>query len=105
MKFALVFWQSDSHPLNKKKLFLSPEKNQSKEYLRSEQALMTDAVITEYAGTRKNDTISRFYQYGSGGVRVLDARKNVKRVYRFDPSSDMMTENDPSRPDRILRRF
>jgi hypothetical protein len=66
---------------------------------------MTDAVITEYAGTRRNDTISRFYQYGSGGVRVLDARKNVKRLYRFDPASDMMTEHDPVRPDRILRRF
>ncbi|MEI7856240.1 MAG: hypothetical protein WCH85_01910 [Methanomicrobiales archaeon] len=66
---------------------------------------MTDAVITEYAGTRRNDTISRFYQYGNGGVRVLDGRKNIKRLYRFDPSSDMMTENDPARPDRILRRF
>ncbi|MDP3563784.1 MAG: hypothetical protein Q8R70_04775 [Methanoregula sp.] len=66
---------------------------------------MTDAVITEYAGTRRNDTISRFYQYGSGGVRVLDGRKNIKRVYRFDPASDQMTEHDPARPDRILRRF
>jgi hypothetical protein len=66
---------------------------------------MTDAVITEYAGTRRNDTISRFYQYGSGGVRVLDGRKNVKRLYRFDPALDMMTEHDPARPDRILRRF
>jgi hypothetical protein len=66
---------------------------------------MTDAVITEYAGTRRNDTISRFYQYGSGGVRVLDGKKNLKRLYRFDPASDMMTERDPARPDRILRRF
>jgi hypothetical protein len=66
---------------------------------------MTDAVITEYAGTRRNDTISRFYQYGSGGVRVLDGRKNIKRLYRFDPASDMMTECDPTSPDRILRRF
>ena len=66
---------------------------------------MTDAVITEYAGTRRNGTISRFYQYGNGGVRVLDGRKRLKRQYRFDPSSDMMTEHDPSRPDRILRRF
>jgi hypothetical protein len=66
---------------------------------------MTDAVITEYAGTRRNDTITRFYQYGSGGVRVLDGRKNLKRLYRFDPASDMMTERDPARPDRILRRF
>ncbi|MFA6225336.1 MAG: hypothetical protein WC620_03915 [Methanoregula sp.] len=66
---------------------------------------MTDAVITEYAGTRRNDTISRFYQYGNGGVRVLDGRKNIKRLYRFDPSSDIMTEHDPARSDRILRRF
>lgn len=66
---------------------------------------MTDAVITEYAGTRRNDTISRFYQYGNGGVQVLDGRKNVKRLYRFDPASDMMTERDPGSPDRILRRF
>ena len=66
---------------------------------------MTDAVITEYAGTRRNDTISRFYQYGSGGVRVLDGKKNIKRVYRFDPASDQMTEHDPARPDRIRRRF
>jgi len=66
---------------------------------------MTDAVITEYAGTRKNDTISRFYQYGSGGVRVLDGTKNIKRLYRFDPASDMMTERDPTSPDRIIRRF
>jgi hypothetical protein len=66
---------------------------------------MTDAVITEYAGTRRNDTITRFYQYGNGGVRVLDGRKTLRRLYRFDPSSDMMTEVDPARPDRILRRF
>ena len=66
---------------------------------------MTDAVITEYAGTRRNDTISRLYQYGNGGVRVLDGRKNLKRLYRFDPASDMMTEHDPARPDTMLRRF
>ena len=66
---------------------------------------MTDAVITEYAGPRRNDTIVRFYQYGSGGVRVLDGRKNVKRLYRFDPGSDMITEHDPSRPEKVLRRF
>lgn len=66
---------------------------------------MADAVITEYKGVRKNDTITRYYQYGSGGVRVLDGSKNVRRLYRFDPASDMMTEHDPARPDRILRRF
>ncbi|MCK9579878.1 MAG: hypothetical protein M0Q92_05440 [Methanoregula sp.] len=66
---------------------------------------MADAVITEYAGTRKNDTITRFYQYGNGGVRVLDGNKKLRRVYRFDAASDMMTEHDPVRSDRILRRF
>jgi hypothetical protein len=66
---------------------------------------MTDPVITEYEGTRRNDTITRFYQYGSGGVRVLDGRKNLRRLYQFDPESYMMTERDPARPDRILRRF
>ena len=106
MKFTLFLAGSKFVTLKiEKKLFLSPEKNQIKEFFRSEQALMTDAVITEYAGTRRNDTISRFYQYGSGGVRVLDGRKNIKRLYRFDPASDMMTERDPTRPDRILRRF
>ena len=66
---------------------------------------MTDAVITEYAGTRRNDTIVRFYQYGNGGVRVLDGRKNLKRLYRFDPDTVIMTEQDPVRPDKTLRRF
>jgi hypothetical protein len=65
---------------------------------------MEDVLITEHAGTRKNE-ISRFYQYGSGGVRVLDARKTVQRLYLFDPASDMMTERDPRRQDTILRRF
>jgi hypothetical protein len=66
---------------------------------------MTDAVITEYAGTRKDDRIVRFYQYGSGGVRVLDGKKNIRRTYRFDPSSDIMTETDPKKPSLVLRRF
>jgi hypothetical protein len=66
---------------------------------------MTDAVIIEYAGTQKNDTIVRFYQYGSGGVRVLDGKKKLRRLYLFDPASDTMTERDPARTDRILRRF
>ena len=103
--YSLFLAGSISDTTIEKKLFLSPEKNQIKEFFRSEQALMTDAVITEYAGTRRNDTISRFYQYGSGGVRVLDGRKNIKRLYLFDPASDMMTECDPTRTDRILRRF
>ena len=65
---------------------------------------MEDVLITEHAGTRR-DEISRFYQYGSGGVRVLDTRKAIKRLYLFDPSSDIMTERDPRREEKILRRF
>lgn len=65
---------------------------------------MEDALITEHAGTRR-DVISRFYQYGSGGVRVLDAGKSVKRLYLFDPASDIMTERDPKRQEKVLRRF
>jgi len=65
---------------------------------------MTDAVITEFAGTRRG-TIARFYQYGNGGVRVLDARKNLKRLYLFDPSTNIMTERDPAGQDTIIRRF
>lgn len=65
---------------------------------------MTDAVITEHEGSRRGPVV-RYYQYGNGGVRVLDAKKVLKRMYRFDPSSEIMTECDPSRPDRTLRRF
>ncbi|MDD1682181.1 MAG: hypothetical protein LUQ35_11275, partial [Methanoregula sp.] len=65
---------------------------------------MEDKLITEHAGTRR-DAISRYYQYGSGGVRVLDTRKAIKRLYLFDPSSGIMTERDPLRQDKILRRF
>jgi hypothetical protein len=65
---------------------------------------MTDAVITEHEGSRQGPIV-RYYQYGNGGVRVLDARKTVKRQYRFDPASDMMMECDPARADRTLRRF
>ncbi len=65
---------------------------------------MTDAVITEHAGSR-HGTIMRYYQYGNGGVRVLDGGKVLKRLYRFDPSTNIMTEHDQSRQDKILRRF
>ncbi|MDD5144245.1 hypothetical protein [Methanoregula sp.] len=65
---------------------------------------MTDAVITEHEGTRRGPVV-RYYQYGNGGVRVLDAKKTVRRQYRFDPSSEIMMECDPARPDRTLRRF
>jgi hypothetical protein len=69
------------------------------------QGYMTDAAITEFAGTRQQGKIARFYQYGNGGVRVLDAAKKVRRLYLFDPSSNMMTECDPSAQGRVLRRF
>jgi hypothetical protein len=65
---------------------------------------MADAVITEHAGTRQGP-VTRFYQYGREGVHVLDARKNLQRLYIFDPSSDMMTEHDPLHREKILRRF
>jgi len=65
---------------------------------------MADAVITEHTGTREGP-VARFYQYGREGVRVLDTRKNQQRLYLFDPSLDMMTERDPSRREKILRRF
>jgi hypothetical protein len=65
---------------------------------------MKDVLITEHAGTLRAE-ISRFYQYGSGGVRVLDTRKIVKRLYLFDSSSDIMTERDPRRQEKTLRRF
>jgi hypothetical protein len=64
---------------------------------------MADAVITEFAGTRKGP-ISRFYQYGREGIRVLDAGKNLQRLYLFGPSG-MMTEHDPDNKEKILRRF
>jgi hypothetical protein len=65
---------------------------------------MADAVITEHTGTREGP-IARFYQYGREGVRVLDTRKDLQRLYIFDPSSDMMTEHDPTGREKILRRF
>jgi hypothetical protein len=65
---------------------------------------MADAVITEHAGTRQGP-VTRFYQYGREGVQVLDTRKNLQRIYIFDPSSDMMTERDPLHREKILRRF
>jgi len=65
---------------------------------------MADAVITEYAGTRKGP-VTRYYQYSREGVRVLDAGKNVQRLYFFGPSADMMTERDTAVKEKILRRF
>ena len=65
---------------------------------------LADAVITEHAGTR-HGSITRFYQYGSGGIRVLDDKKVLRRLYLFDHASSTMTENDPVRREKILRRF
>jgi len=88
----------------KKKLFLARRKICKKGRNTGVNTDMEDALITEHAGTRR-DEITRYYQYGSGGVRVLDAKKTVKRVYLFDPSSSIMTERDPRHQDKILRRF
>ena len=65
---------------------------------------MTESVITEFTGNQR-DRISRVYRYGVSGVTVLDSSERVRRLYRFDPSSGMMTENDPAQPGKILRRF
>jgi len=65
---------------------------------------MTEGIITEHAGTREGQVI-RYYQYGRDGVRVLDSRKNLKRLYIFDPASDIVTERDPIQRDTVLRRF
>lgn len=65
---------------------------------------MTDAVITEFTGTRR-DTIRRIYRYGNGGIRVYNGNSALRRLYRFEPSTNMMTERDTAREDKILRRF
>jgi hypothetical protein len=67
-------------------------------------AKMADAIITEFAGSRKGP-VTRFYQYGREGVRVLDPGKNIQRLYIFGPSADMMTEHDTSGKEKMLRRF
>ncbi|OPY38376.1 MAG: hypothetical protein A4E35_00799 [Methanoregula sp. PtaU1.Bin051] len=65
---------------------------------------MAEGIITEHTGTREGQVI-RYYQYGRDGVLVLDGRKNVRRLYVFDPSSDMITERDPVKRETVLRRF
>lgn len=65
---------------------------------------MAEGIITEHAGSRDGQVI-RYYRYGRDGVQVLDGRKNVKRVYVFDPASDMITERDPVKRGTVLRRF
>jgi hypothetical protein len=65
---------------------------------------MTESVITEFTGSQR-ESISRLYRYGVSGVRVQDRHDVTRRLYRFDPSSNTMTENDPAQPGKILRRF
>jgi hypothetical protein len=85
------------------KYFSNREKCYKTTHKKEEMVDMADAVITEFAGTRKGP-ITRFYQYGREGIRVLDAAKNLKRLYLFGPSG-MMTERDPGNNEKILRRF
>lgn len=65
---------------------------------------MTESVITEFGGNER-DAASRLIYYGISGVRVLNNCGVTQRLYRFDPSSNTMTEVDPARPGTILRRF
>lgn len=65
---------------------------------------MRDPVITEFTGTRR-DTVRRIYQYGGGGVLVFNGNNALRRIYRFDPGTNAMTERDIRREDKVLRRF
>jgi len=65
---------------------------------------MTESVITEYDG-RNRDRVSRIYRYGPGGVGVYDSHDQLRRLYKFSPGENMMTENDPKTPAKVLRRF
>ena len=65
---------------------------------------MAEGIITEHAGAREGPVV-RYYRYGRDGVVVMDARKNVRRLYRFDPAANAITERDPARKDTILRRL
>lgn len=64
---------------------------------------MTESVITEFNGARR-EKISRVYRYGVGGVRVYDSHESLRRLYKFVPGENMLTENDPAQPGKILRR-
>ena len=86
------------------KVFLATGKMLKNLGITERMVTMADAVITEFAGTRKGP-VTRFYQYSREGVRVLDTGKNLKRLYLFGPSSDMMTERDTTVKEKILRRF
>jgi hypothetical protein len=85
------------------KYFSNREKRYKTKNKKEEMVDMADAVITEYAGTKKGP-ITRFYQYGRDGIRVLGAGKNLKRLYLFGPSG-MMTERDIKNNEKILRRL
>lgn len=65
---------------------------------------MTESVITEFGGEQR-DVAGRLFYYGVSGVRVLSSHGVTRRLYRFDPSSNSMTEVDPARLGTILRRF
>ncbi len=65
---------------------------------------MADAVITEHTGTRRGP-VTRIYQYGREGIRVLDHEKKLQRLYLFTPSLNIMSECDPLQRQKILRRF
>jgi len=65
---------------------------------------VTESIIREFTGSGK-DSAGRTYYYGVSGVRVLDSRKVTCRLYRFDPGSNIMTENSPAQPGKVLRRF
>jgi len=65
---------------------------------------MTESVITEFSGNQR-ESVSRVYYYSPTGVRVADRHDVVRRLYRFDPSSNTITENLPSQPGKLLRRF
>jgi hypothetical protein len=84
------------------KLFLRREKNVRKKRMVANG--MKAAVITEFAGTRR-EIVTRIYQYGGDGVRVYTGNKVLRRLYLFDSSSDTMTERDIAHQDRVIRRF
>jgi len=65
---------------------------------------MTESVITEFTGNQR-ESVSRVYRYSPSGVRVLDKHDVTRRLYRFDPAKNTMTENDPAQPNKVLRRF
>ena len=84
--------------------FYGQKNNDKKNHADGKRRGMTESVITEFTGSRL-ETVTRSYHYGVDGVSVSDSHGAVRRLYRFDPSSSMMTEVDPARPGKVLRRF